>query len=385
MFDKICIELNSPIDIGMIAEYLLFYKRVILVIGYNRVYDLKEKHLETIIELIKLEKLEIHIRTNYIGVKTRAFTSSYRAHDVVLGKEEKYPDLLFKKTNNNKLNWNIDNRSHVAKELINYLKPLSLDKDIEDFVRVDLMENEYISYFINEFIKQYKPQYNTDNLQFEFVKHENGFAFETNIDFNRLNKELTDSDSYRIIDTGSIVHYIHQARERMYLSAKFSSEICTDNVSTSLIKKRVNDIFSKTTRSKNNIESFNDFILDDAFAISKYINNNEDKFNDLLKVVEKSERFKEWLTNLDSDNDLIREYHKAVTKETWIDKLPNKSIRWAIFTGGGIMIDSLLTGGLATTIGVTLSAADGLCLDYLIKGWKPNIFIENELANFIEK
>jgi len=56
-----------------------------------------------------------------------------------------------------------------------------------------------------------------------------------------------------------------------------------------------------------------------------------------------------------------------------------------LFTGAGIGIDALGAGGIGTSIGVALSAADQFLLDRLIKGWKPNQFIEDELRGFVSR
>jgi len=45
-------------------------------------------------------------------------------------------------------------------------------------------------------------------------------------------------------------------------------------------------------------------------------------------------------------------------------------------------LDSLITGGIGTMIGVGLSIADTFILDKLIKGWKPNQYI-SEVEKFL--
>ena len=66
--------------------------------------------------------------------------------------------------------------------------------------------------------------------------------------------------------------------------------------------------------------------------------------------------------------DLTKAHYKEVTKRSWIDKLPSKTVRWAMFTGVGLAVDIVGSGGIATTIGVSLSALDGFLLERLIKG-----------------
>jgi hypothetical protein len=105
----------------------------------------------------------------------------------------------------------------------------------------------------------------------------------------------------------------------------------------------------------------------------------------LLPILDKAERFKEWLKSSPADIDLVKEYFRAVTAESWIDKLPSKGLRWAIFTGSGIALDLLGTGGIGLGVGIALSAIDSFILDKILKGWKPNQFVDGPLQRFVAK
>jgi hypothetical protein len=105
-------------------------------------------------------------------------------------------------------------------------------------------------------------------------------------------------------------------------------------------------------------------------------------FDDLLKLLDKAAKFKAWLKNQKPDENLCKNYLREVTASTWIEKLPAKSLRWTLFTGAGLAADSVGAGGIGTAIGVGVSAADAFLLDKIIKGWKPNHFVNEHLTNF---
>jgi hypothetical protein len=46
-------------------------------------------------------------------------------------------------------------------------------------------------------------------------------------------------------------------------------------------------------------------------------------------------------------------------------------------------MDALGAGGLGTVAGLTISACDQFLLDKLLKGWKPNQFIDEKLKDFL--
>ena len=105
----------------------------------------------------------------------------------------------------------------------------------------------------------------------------------------------------------------------------------------------------------------------------------------MVQVIRKAEEFKTWLQGVESNSDLLKEYYQAVTKETKLEKLPGKSVRFSLFTGLGLAADATFTGGLGTLAGVSLGALDTFYLDKLIAGWKPNQFIEEEVLPLVRE
>ena len=74
-------------------------------------------------------------------------------------------------------------------------------------------------------------------------------------------------------------------------------------------------------------------------------------------------------------------YLRAVQELDWVDKLPAKPLRWFQFTLAGGLIANLQPprGTIAST---ALGAADAFLFDKLIKGWKPNQFVQGPLKSF---
>ena len=115
----------------------------------------------------------------------------------------------------------------------------------------------------------------------------------------------------------------------------------------------------------------------DYKSIGEALKSGEIKFKDFLELLQKADKFREWLSKIEQDKNIVAEYYKAVTSGTWVDKLPSKSVRFAIFTGAGLLLDAAIPTGLGTALGTALGAGDTFLLDKLIKGWKPNQFIDD--------
>ena len=91
--------------------------------------------------------------------------------------------------------------------------------------------------------------------------------------------------------------------------------------------------------------SFSNLFLVIQRLLREAVNNKAIDLDDLMAVLKKSKKFKKWISEIDPDKDLIKNYYKEVTKETIVDKLPGKGARWCMFTGLGLLADSLAAGG----------------------------------------
>jgi hypothetical protein len=84
-------------------------------------------------------------------------------------------------------------------------------------------------------------------------------------------------------------------------------------------------------------------------------------------------------TEANPDVGLVQSYQQEVTKKSWVETLPGKAIRFVVATGTGLAASAAAgpTGGLG--VGVTNS----FLLDRLLKGWRPNRFIEGPYKRFV--
>jgi hypothetical protein len=56
-----------------------------------------------------------------------------------------------------------------------------------------------------------------------------------------------------------------------------------------------------------------------------------------------------------------------------------------LFSGAGLILDHALTGGIGTAIGMGLGLADTFLIDKLLRGWKPNSFVDIQIKHFAGK
>lgn len=105
----------------------------------------------------------------------------------------------------------------------------------------------------------------------------------------------------------------------------------------------------------------------------------------MLRLVTSGLKFKDWLKKSSQDGDVVKEYCREVTRAEWADKLPPKAARWAIFAAASTAAGVLLSPLTGAVVGAGLSVGDSFLVDKLIKGWKPNQFVNGPLKEFVKR
>jgi len=131
------------------------------------------------------------------------------------------------------------------------------------------------------------------------------------------------------------------------------------------------------------VESFQEFVFDDSRGVAEAIRRGSCQLADVLAVLPKAAKFKEWLRSEAPQRDVVKAYFCEAITPTWIDKLPSKVVRWFVFTGAGLGLDALGAGGLGAAAAVGIGAVDTFLLDRIIRGWKPTQFVDDHLRKLI--
>lgn len=390
MFQKICIIPSGsafPTDIGLIAENLLYYQNVNIVSVPDTIPILINNcGIDTLIELLTNRNLRILFRQNILGVASRQNRMGQTITDVTLVSSPNLTteEMIFRGVYSATSRRGYSKR--VANKLLPHVDSIKYQDNICDIVRDDLNNKEYFKNAIIDIIKFYQPSLSLrpEEIDYDFIKRESGFIFVSNLNYEEINRNIPNNPKGNLINPTGLILNMLEIRGNINIASDLGAEIVSSNLNTQLLRVKFHDIYNKTTKSVKDLFQFNEFLLNNGHSIREVINNGDKNFEDFFKILDKADKFREWLKNVDEDNNIIQEYHNAVASKTWIDKLPPKVLRWSFFTGAGLALDAILTGGIGTAIGMGLSIGDALLLDKILKGWKPNIFVENELKPFIK-
>ena len=212
----------------------------------------------------------------------------------------------------------------------------------------------------------------------------NPFLIDTNLDFDEINRifHCYVPPTVASFSSAYLVNHLFSARSDAYLASKYMAGYVSSPISSEIMKLRFTDLIRKRERDAQEIDLFQEIHLSEARKVREVINGSERSFSEFLAVLNKAERFKEWLAERSPDNTLIGEYHKAVTAETWIDKLPSKALRWVGTTALGAAVEALYPTGAAILAAQGVSVLDALFLDKMLRGWRPDQFVQGELRPF---
>lgn len=360
MFESICIHLkNTPgseslekaIDFGFIAEAMLFYQEVHIITGSSFLKILVQKFQpDVLLKFLESGFLRISYLENDTGILTEDTRTVWEKHKPILFSNpvhlwEKHSKQLFSEA----LGHTKKGARRYSIQVSRYIKPLSIGNSItteilEDFSNGENVENAMV-YLLKHFIPDYKFP---EPLIFDVTSNKTHFFVETNIDFSQANEYYHKriSPRHSSLSASYLLGNLMGARRDWYYSSRFTSGVATDTTNSIIFSLKFNDLLKVRKHNEEQISVFQNYVFDDARAISEVINNGKRSFRDLFDLISEANKFKHWLKDQQPSEQLFKAYFQEVTKKSWADKLPPKAVRWALFNLAGLGIDALYTGEL---------------------------------------
>jgi hypothetical protein len=274
----------------------------------------------------------------------------------------------------------------LASQIESRLRILRHDKSVLDGTRQALLNDSYMQQAMRHVVLDLVPSVDVSGLRFSTVNTVEGIQVFTNIDFGKLNatyKERNANDPNTISES-SLLTNILDAECDMYFASMLLSEIGTTPVGSKLISERAGYLIQKIQKSNEQRDNFQSVVLSDAPSFREAVNTGAIAIEDAIAIVRLSTKFKGWLKNVPFDKRLVQEYCAAIVKDSILEKLPSKAVRWAVFGVAGIVIDAVLGGNVGKAGALAVAAIDDIFLDSLARGWKPSQFV-NEYRKEFEK
>ncbi len=360
---------NNRSNIGQIAESLLFYKQVnYLVKEENLISLLQEIAPETLIRLIDNHNLNVIFIESHLQLATR-MKGNYSQIGVASFNPNLPLNQIINTTIKAKYGSSLETNVYIEK-MTHAIKSYKYDSKMTNKILDDYLDKDYLNESMQavniEIIGDYKKP------SFEVIRDS---------DTSYIIKDYILEPNRQINNEVGILeglNFLLEAREQIELGAQLNSEILTNEN----ISKVIQLSFERLKRNTNNVETFKMFqtvFLNNGANIPEIINNSPHLLNDYLKILEKADKFRDWLDSVDNDSNLLSEYYKAVSSKTWLEKSPIKNYKWIFDIG-----ISTLLGMVYPAFGIAYSGLSGTVDKIAENLWKPNMFVDEELKKIVK-
>ena len=391
MFESIVLRNSKDagnITLGAIAEALLFYQNSRIVVGHGTLVSFaRDGSLGEVLALVKEKRLQaVHCEETLATVTNSHGVS--QAHDfgvmTLVGHEEVRGRNRAERIEISLRNSGIDPRKAKAQAqaFVDAIPVKSLEKDdyvkggIPNAARMDAKDRPTLTGLLRAGLAAVPGGYDAgDSLEVDYVLSDLGYFLFTNIDFAAVNKRRASMNLVQEpLTPAALFNLILESRADMHLAAFYGGDFVTTTANSALVRWRQAHLFERADRNREAREQFSELVLADCPSIRDAIDSGERSFADFLKVLDKAQKFKAWLTKANPDQKLVSQYIEALKADTWADKAPVKALRYLF---------SLGTGYADPTGGMVSGAADAFLLDRFVKGWRPNHFVDDRLKPFL--
>jgi hypothetical protein len=375
---------DSPFDIGFLAEAMLFYGHVHVFAGRVDLERLINAFgPDLLVEYLREELFTLTYVSNATGVKTENGVHLVDVIEIVSQDLQRIASELMVAAIGK-----AGKGRRTAKRFLDLCNQTRFGGIVGEYGRQDAQDVDYTRAVARTILKREAPDYAIpDPLIFDAEPASNGVRMATNIDFGLANQVYHHrvSPAHSSLSTAHILSQIVGARADVDLASRIDAEMALEGLRANILRDKLEAI-DRRTRSEARLSEFKDLVVDDVHDVRAAINVGARSFVELRELIHKAKRFRSWLADKSADAALAKEYFREITKESWVDKLPNKGLRFAVMAGLGQVIDVLSHGsGVGTAVGTMLGAADTFILDKVLKGWRPNQFIDEDLKKFLAR
>lgn len=391
MFEHVVLrraERGLPVTAGQVAEALLYYQKVHLVIDRGTLINLARQigvgNVKSLLQRPELTAVYCH---EQLMTQTRTFgvTEYYDLGAMSLTGHEK---VKFTSSSEG-LQHDLEREGIARRDakvfatwFCNTIPARRLTGDyfmkggIPAAARRDLSDELFVRSAAREILSFWGYGYKVDDeLKFDLLQTDQGYCAFSNVNFAALNAcRAKVSPPEDPITIAHLLSVILDARADLAMAAHYGGDFVTSGVTSSIIRLRFAELLRRTDLNFDARKQFVDVILPDSPSLADAIDANERSMEQFFNLLDKAGRFKNWLGAVNPDEGLVREYMLDIKSEPWIQGLSGKTLRYALSAGLGFV---------GTVTGLVAGAVDTFVVDKLLPGWRPNHFVDKKLTPFV--
>lgn len=380
---------NNVVDAGILAEALIYYDRVRLIITPGNMSSLiKGLGRDMFHELVANASIDLTVIRG-LGATMNTPTAQGTAFRYVvmqfggrqpkeLSDAEYLAEFLHRNTNSR--GWSRD----TAKKIVDRATTLNLDAPfpsghlLTKTASDDAASPQLLQRYVGEMLPTIAPGYQPpEGWMCRAVPHNGGYLFESNLDWSAMNEAfLASRPGEKELQVGHLVNGLMELHEDLYIQSHLDGDLQSGDVGTNLIRIRIDGAVERVLRTREQVAHFQDALMPNGRKLREAVNAGEVDFKDVMKLRAKRRKFGEWLKGQQPSDDLLTAYFDEVYRPSPLGSLPVKPVRWCMFTGIGAAIGAMASPAGALALGTAASMFDTFLYDRLAKGWRPNQFVE---------
>lgn len=392
MFDHVVLrraESGTAITAGQIAEALLFYQKVHLVIDRVTLLGLiRQMGVPSLLVLAGRPDFSAVYTEEILATVTNSVGVS-KCHDfgaLVLSGDQKIGQL---KTVDERLQYELElsglvkaDAKRFAEALLRRVPVRKLSGDhfvkggVPEIARKDLTDAAFLHAAVREILVHLPGGYDPGELlNLEVIKSALGHFIYDNIDFNGINdRRAAMVLPLEPVTMAHLLSSILDARADMALAAHYGGDFVTSTITSAVVRLKYDTLLQRGGKNASDRREFASVVLPDMPTIAEAVDSGERSFQDFLKLLDKSDRFRSWLKSANPDEGLTREYLKAVTSQDWIQTAKPKTVRYLL---------ALAADATSPLAGFAAGFADNFLIEKLLSGWRPSHFLNDRLVPFL--
>lgn len=392
MFDRIILrrsEDGTPISQGQLAEAMLYYQNVHVIFDAETLRQLiRSIGTDLVLSLLKRGGVSGVYSDEMLGTNTEGSTAT-QSHNYCAFTLAGDADGRSFKTAADRIEQSMRTEGisgRTAKDFIKKfldmvpVRTLSGNHYIKGGIitaaTADLQDSIYIESAAKRIIQTTAGGYTPGaDFKFEILKSDIGHFVFTNADFSAINRVRAGlRPPQDPLTPAHVLSGVLDARADLILASFYGGDFATSAGTSAIIQLKHSELLRRMEINSRERVNFIEIVLPDAPALAEVIDAGERTFQEFLKLMDQSRRFKDWLHKANADENLVSRYLKDVTKEGWIEGTKAKGIRYMLTSG----IDAI-----NPIAGIVAGLSDAFIIDKLFKGWRPNHFIDKRLSSFL--
>jgi len=315
-------DTNHPLDIGFLVEAMLFYGRVDVVVSRAGLGQLVRTFgPELLLEFLGRDHMAVQFERNFTGVVTENQRTPLETYmlSIMQIEGQDFLDVILPVVTEIVCRQGRSRR--LSRALASRIAQIRIDDELHFRVAEDLKSPGYLNDAVRAILETYVPADFSSDVRFEIIPiGAQKFKIGTNLDFTALNRIYHQRipATHSSLDAPYILSHIMEARKMLENSANADAELAVSPVYSRLTSLKLESTICSRQRSAEGISAFQNLVFEDGRSIAEAINSGATRLEKVLPVLDRAEKFRDWLRTRQPDADLVKEYFRAVTSESWI-------------------------------------------------------------------